>query len=601
MPGLHFFGYDFMGSQPCVRVELKLKMSGVRNTRNIDAWFKDFLKMNEEAYADTRTPPKGDRVALARTVAGRVLALYGELARAGGIPCFDKGKLLRLEADPGERETYRTTLALPVVDSINLSLFERILETAVRLVTGPLTAKPTREAATSLFEPIDEGLIRKLKQAHPFGTSTVYVCELAHRAKVPFRHIGNGNIRLGWGANSRLLNRSSTQSDSAIGNAICGNKRLTAHILRAAGFPVPDHVPVGSFEAALEAAGNLGWPVVVKPEDRDRSEGVTVEVDCEAKLREAFDAARKFSDHILVERQLPGECNRLIVAGNGIVYAVCRRPKGVRGNGEDTVARLVEIADDKELRMPPWKRFKRYILDDYALEYLAGQGFTPDTVLDEGQWAFMRPMSTDAWGGETKQVTGDVHPDNADLAIRASRQVGLTVAGVDIMTTDIAVPWHENGGAILELNYRPEFYSQGREKEARALLEVLVEGDGRIPVHLVTGEGDLLRGARELGARLASEGRKCHLTSADHTEDPDGREIPMGLSSLFDRSLALTMRDDVGEMIMVGKSGELFAHGLAVDRLESALVVDEDEKRAERTAREISMRIPAGSLQGARG
>ena len=95
MPGLHFFGYDFMGSQPCVRVELKLKMSGVRNTRNIDAWFKDFLKMNEEAYADTRTPPKGDRVALARTVAGRVLALYGELARAGGIPCFDKGKLLQ--------------------------------------------------------------------------------------------------------------------------------------------------------------------------------------------------------------------------------------------------------------------------------------------------------------------------------------------------------------------------------------------------------------------------------------------------------------------------------------------------------------------------
>jgi len=595
---MHFFGYDFQSSQPCVRVELKLNLGTLRDTRTIDTWFRDIFKMKEESYADEGKRRKGDRDALAGSVARRVLALYGELARAGGIPCFDRGRVLRIESSSVERGSYRATLALPLVDSINLSVFERILQTSVRLVLDPLTGMPSREAAEPLLTQIDEGLIRQLKSAHPFGTSTVYVCEIAHLAKVPFRHIGNGNIKLGWGARSRLLNRSATESDSAIGNAICGNKRLTAHIFKAAGFPVPEHIPVNSYEEAAEAAGKFGWPVVVKPEDRDRSEGVTVDVDSAAALREAYDEARGFSDHILIERQLPGECNRIIVAGGEIIYGVRRRPKGVKGNGEDTIAKLVASADERELSQPPWKRFKRYSLDEMALEQLAKQGFAPETVLEDEQWAYLRPMSTDAWGGETNSITKKIHPDNALLAIGAARLLGLTVAGVDIMSEDIAVSWRENGGTIIELNYRPEFYSQGREADAARLMPILVEGDGRIPVHLVTGEGDLLSEARKLKSGLESQGRKCHLTSADFSEDGDGREVTMGFSSLFDRSLALTMRTDVHELIMVGRTEDLFAHGLAVDRLESVLVVDADRKRGERTAREISLRVAAKTLQG---
>jgi hypothetical protein len=127
-----------------------------------------------------------------------------------------------------------------------------------------------------------------------------------------------------------------------------------------------------------------------------------------------------------------------------------------------------------------------------------------------------------------------------------------------------------------------------------------MDGDGRIPVHLVTGEGDPLAAAKALKAQLRQQGRRSHLTSAGYTEDAEGEEVVMTLSTLFDRGLALAMRRDVEELILAGGLSEILMKGLVVDQLESVHIIDDDATRGDRTARDIKARFAARAVHQVR-
>ena len=76
-----------------------------------------------------------------------------------------------------------------------------------------------------------------------------------------------------------LINRGAIQADSAIGARISGDKWQTARYLQDAGLPGPTHYRVDSINSSQKVANQLGWPLVVKPVDRDRGEGVTVNIN----------------------------------------------------------------------------------------------------------------------------------------------------------------------------------------------------------------------------------------------------------------------------------------------------------------------------------
>lgn len=592
-----FYGYDFHASQPCARIEQQLQLGELQDMAHIDSWLRDRFAIAEAQYSSDEGCPQFGPELLARTVAERALALYGELSRASAIPSFDRGRVVEIAGSADHPGSYTATIALPVIDNMPLSWFVGLFRQSLDLVLGPLSKAPTPAAAAALFAEIERSIFQPTMLGIPFGKPVIPVCEMMALRNIPFRHLGNGIIRLGWGASGQLLNSASVERNSAIGALACRDKQLSAHMLRAAGLPAPVHFPVDTREIADKAAAQLGWPVVVKPVDCERSEGVTVNISSEPDLLGAWDHARTFSERVLVERQVPGLCHRIMVAGGQAIYAVKRLPKGVRGNGRDSVATLVAAANAEESALPPWKQLKPYPLDELALQYLALQRLSPESVPQSGQWAALRPNPSGEWGGGLENVTAQMHADNAQLALAAARIFGLTVAGIDLMTADIAVPWHQNGAVIIESNYRPEFATRYRDREAARLMPALVDGDGRIPVHLVIGEGDLPARARELKQRLRKRGHKCHLTGARYSEDSQGRAIPMTLGTLFERSLALSLRSDVEELILVAEGPDPFGHGFAIDRLETLLVVDSDTARGDRTTAMITAKVPVRSVQ----
>jgi cyanophycin synthetase len=591
----YFHGYDYRSTQPCLRLRIRLPLDTLSDGAWLDAWLSERFLVDRARLAEIQSAPKDNPRAPVRATLDRALLIYGELARAAKFPCFDHGHVIALHPVAESDDAVEAEIMLPVVDNMPRSAFVRLFTGALDAVRDCSRIDPASDQGDPIFARLNELIEAVLKNSPPRGVANVAMCEILHRHDIPFRHFGGGVMRLGMGREGRLFQKSAIQADSAVGAASCVDKRSTARLLLAAGLPGAEHMTVGSPEAALAAAKALGWPVVVKPADRERSDGVTAGLSDEAALVAAYEEARRYSPNVLVERHVAGMCHRILVAAGKILYVVKRIPKRVEGNGRDSIAALAAAANATQTARAPWKQLRPHPLDALALACLAADGFTPASVPQPGQFAYLRPLAKADWGGVVEELTGAIHPANAELAIAAADLFGLRVAGVDLITDDIAVPWHVNGAIINEMNYRPELKVTDRAVDASLLLDALAEGDGRIPVHLVTGTGDLDLAAREVKQRLADAGRRCHSTSSAYTHSPDGAEVPIAAATLFERTLALVTRPDVDEIILIGSPGELFERGLAVDRLDSLYVVEADPADADRLLDQLQARFTVQS------
>lgn len=141
-----------------------------------------------------------------------------------------------------------------------------------------------------------------------------------------------------------------------------------------------------------------------------------------------------------------------------------------------------------------------------------------------------------------EEVTTIVHPENLSVAIAAAKLFGLHVAGIDIISPDIAKPWHENGAIINEVNFAPLF---GGGEISRAsiplFLAEFIEGDGKIPIEIFdTEEAALTR-----QAAYQKRGMRCYFTTATKTIDFSGGAVMMPFDDIRRRLKALVCRSDV--------------------------------------------------------
>ena len=152
---------------------------------------------------------------------------------------------------------------------------------------------------------------------------------------IPYRRLTQGSlVQFGWGSKQRRIWAAEVDNTSAVAESIAQDKDLTKRLLAAAGVPVPTGRPVTDFADACAVAGEIGWPVVVKPRDGNQGKGVTVNITTREALEKAYATATEFRDDILVERYMPGNDFRLLVVGNKLVAAARRDPPKVVGDGE---------------------------------------------------------------------------------------------------------------------------------------------------------------------------------------------------------------------------------------------------------------------------
>ncbi|QVL45079.1 MAG: hypothetical protein KFB94_07250 [Methylophilaceae bacterium] len=505
------------------------------------------------------------------------MLLSRSLLQALKIPSISAGLINEIKTIDKNKHSYLIACRFPFVENHSLSIIYKSLEIACRLIKYFSNTTLTETDISAQFEELHEKFIITAKQQVPGGESTIPILKTAFNLDIPFMHIGKGVYQLGWGSRRCMSHRSTTELDSAIGSKLSQNKVACSEVLRLAGLPAPFHYSVATFNQALEAANLIGYPVVIKPADRDRGEGVTTSINNSKFLSHAFNHASKFSKNILVERQVSGVCHRILLAGNLHLYTVARLPKSVKGDGKHTVKELCMLETAKESRKAKHLRKKPCLLDELTEKTLKDQGLNYHSIPESELLVFLRPIESTEWGGSPNLLTEQIHPENIRIAFQAAQLMSLNIAGVDLITEDISKPWYENGAIINEVNFAP-FLDQRydyQRKGVEALVQSLVSGGGRIPIEVFIGNDQALNRARLRQQELASESQESFLTTHLQTFDVSN-EIIFALPSvgLFDRCRMLLMNKDVEYLLIVVQNDELLYTGLPVDSINAITLVN---------------------------
>ena len=189
-------------------------------------------------------------------------------------------------------------------------------ETAVRLVLAAMHGQPF-----ALEEELEH--LYRLAEEYGLGPSTGAIVEAARRRDVPVIRLRStgGLAQLGWGIYQKRIWASETFVTSLIAVDICQDKPLTNDILSRVGVPVPEGTIASSADETWEMAQKVGLPVVVKPIDGNQGKGVSLNLDTEAEVREAYRICLAYGSQVLVERFIEGHDYRMLVIG----MASCKR------------------------------------------------------------------------------------------------------------------------------------------------------------------------------------------------------------------------------------------------------------------------------------
>lgn len=570
-PPIHLIrrtGYSNALLQPSVQMSVVVECPRSIAFPSIDDWLENALDLEIPRSPRLAVQPKSGQEVIVAGLVWRVMNLSAGLLQAIRVPVFDPGKILALRRRPSTVNQWDAVIANPRIDHLAIDPYELAWKAAGKVLLWIVNRPRTPENTTKLFAYLNDQFVGKFPLQINGGESTIAVLREAWNLGIEFRHLGGGTYQLGLGANQLRVDRGATQFDSAIGGAIAQNKLRSATLLRDAGLPAPTHLLAESEEAAATAARQLGWPVVVKPVDRDRGEGVSVNIRSAEDLSTAFRKARALSNAVLVEKQVTGVCHRVLVAKGKVCVVAKRLPKSVKGDGIRTVRELVDQANAEENARPPWTRLKPFPVDEFAVASLAAVNLNLDSVPAAGVLAPLRPIQTSEWGGVVENFTDRIHPDNSAIAVKAARLFGLSVAGIDIISSDITQSWRTTGAIINEVNFSPLLAGRLTGPAIATMIDGMIANRGRIPTEVVLGDSSALAEGLIIQSTYADRGVRCWLVTDKEAITDTGEVADVVAGNLCERCLAVLMDPQVEALVIVVQSDELLHTGLPCCRID---------------------------------
>jgi cyanophycin synthetase len=408
------------------------------------------------------------------------------------------------------------------------------IEEAVGLAAGDLALRMIRHLLPPEREdhdpsPFDfraefEDLVR-LTQRRALGPSTAALVAAADERGIPWIRLNEGSlVQLGYGKYQKRIQATLTSETRQIATEIASDKRLTHQILEQLGLPVPRQSLVYDAEEAVEEAERLGYPVVVKPLDGNHGNAVAINLKNPDQVRDAYEKARGLSPRVIVEACQTGHDYRILVVDGRVVAVAQRVPGHVTGDGEHTLAQLVEIVNgDPRRGFGHEKVLTRIEVDDQAHRLLAQEGLTLESVPEKGRVVYLRSTGNLSTGGTSIDKTDVIHYDNRMMAERGVKAIGLDVGGVDFISPDISRSYREAGGAIVEINAAPGFRmhvapTEGKPRDvAGPVIDMLFPRGTRyrIPIAAITGTNGKTTTTRMVGHILKLAGFKVGMATTD--------------------------------------------------------------------------------------
>ena len=300
--------------------------------------------------------------------------------------------------------------------------------------------------------------LQDLQNQASLGATTEALVRAAEARGIPWLSLETCDLlQLGYGKYQKRIQASLTAHSNILAVELACNKEKTKNILASMGAPVPQGMVIYSFSELEDAIPSLGgFPIVIKPLNGNHGRGITIDIKSWDHAEIAYDRAKEVSKGVIVEHFYQGRDHRILVVNHKVVAVAERVPAHVVGNGQDSIATLVEKENQDPRRGEGHDNVLTLIkLDDSTAEMLSHQGYTLDTILPLDQICYLRATANLSTGGIAIDRTDEIHPDTRWLAERVSKIIDLDVAGIDVVTTDISQTLTEADGVIVEVNAAP--------------------------------------------------------------------------------------------------------------------------------------------------
>lgn len=270
-------------------------------------------------------------------------------------------------------------------------------------------------------------------------------------------------LRLQFGEHIEYVkNGNMTSHDSYISPLIMENKVVTKKVLHKAGFNVPQSLEFTSPEQAIASYPLFeNKAVVIKPKSTNYGLGITIfqqGVQDQADFAKAVEIAFREDKEIMVEDYLVGTEYRFFVLGDETLAVLLRVPANVVGDGVHSVQELVAMKNDHPLRGDGSRTpLKKIALGDIEQLQLKEQGLRIDSIPSKGQIVQLRANSNISTGGDSIDMTDEMHPSYKQLAVGITKAMGAAVCGVDLIIPDLKQPAqpHLQSWGVIEANFNP--------------------------------------------------------------------------------------------------------------------------------------------------
>jgi cyanophycin synthetase len=427
--------------------------------------------------------------------------------------------------------------------------------------------------------------LRKTYAQFVLGPSTKAILCACQKRDIPTLSLGiDSLIQLGYGCKSQRIEATISDKTSCIAVDIAGDKLLTKKILATVGIPTPAGEIAESLEEALAIAQGINNPVVIKPHNGNQGKGVALNLKSSQEITTAFQLAQNYSPQVLVEEYIKGRHYRALVVKQKVIAVSERIATFIIGDGKHMIKELIGIENKNPLRGENHEKpLTKIHVDPEMILVLTKNKLKLNSIPAKGRKVFLRENANLSTGGIAIDVTDTVHESNLALLVRAVDAIGLDIAGIDLVANDLSQPIFSKGGAVIEINSAPgirmhHYPSGGTPRDVGgAIVDYLFpQGEGRIPLAVITGTNGKTTTTRLLGRMLGAHGHTVGMTTTTGVFIGD-ECILSGDTTGPESAKAVLMDKRVTAAVLETARGGMLRSGIAYDYADVAVITNISE------------------------
>lgn len=282
--------------------------------------------------------------------------------------------------------------------------------------------------------------------------------EAAQSSRAEVIRLGPGMLELVRGPSRTRVYHQTVEVDDPVTLHVALDKTLVLGLLAAAGLAHAEHLEWSPRDPApaLAFLQRVGGSCVVKPAaGTGGANGVTPGIRTPAELLRARLHAGAAGERLLIERQAEGAVYRVLIMDGELLDVVRAVPTGVEGDGRSSIETLIRRENERRVAARGAAGLSLVGINLDTVLALHRSGLNLKSIPPAGHRVTLRAATNNSSAQENVTWRGDVCSEVIDECRAAADAVGLRLAGIDVITTDIGQPLAKTSGIIAEVNGTP--------------------------------------------------------------------------------------------------------------------------------------------------